>query len=79
MAGYKNKSAIDRFDEAIAASKKSGSYDKEMTPEEIKQSKIDHEAARKATKARLRRILADEAFENKMIMKYGLRTKKKKK
>ena len=75
MAGYKNKSAIDRFDEAIAASKKSGSYDKEMTPEEIKQSKIDHEAAR----ARLRRILADEAFENKMIMKYGLRTKKKKK
>jgi len=55
MAEYKNKSAIDRFDKAIAASKKNGSYDKEMTPEQMKQSKIDHEAASKATKAYLRK------------------------
>jgi hypothetical protein len=36
-------------------------------------------SSKKDKEEHLRRISADEAFESKMIMKYGLRTKKKKK
>jgi hypothetical protein len=36
-------------------------------------------SSKKDREEHLRRILADEAFESKMIMKYGLLTKKKKK